>query len=520
MDARRRLARTLALAPLLAALAAPAGAQDPSETEALRAQLEAVEARLRELEAAEARRRLGEPDPLAPPPPGEGAAPEEDAARGQGVASVTTQGLLLRLPFSSSLAVRGALRVRGETRDHADYRVPGTFGRPAWADPRDGADMILQRTWIGFELEVRERVRAVVSIMDSRLWGDQPAAQDTAETYVREAFVEARDLFGEPLRVRIGRGLLPNLGDQRLFSSLEWSNTPRQWDAVQVTYEPEGWMLSAFASNLREAQVQTPAGDENDDFWLVGVYASCRLIERHELDLYAVWRDLSDEVFTGEPRAKNGFAPRPGDREDWTLGARLKGEVWRLGWSAEAVYQYGDQAGDTVDAWAAAAKAWYTHPLDEEGRKVRVGVEYAFASGDRDPADGRNQTFDPLLPFGHFYHGHLDLVGWRNVHALSAQLAVFPLPWLSVHADGHVFWLDQRRDAWYAANKSPLRRDPTGVADSHLGAEVDVYVQARVWEDRLFLWAGYSHFWTGEYVRETGGSADMDWAFLQLELSF
>src|SRR5690606_19816054 len=125
-----------------------------------------------------------------------------------------------------------------------------------------------------------------------------------------------------------------------------------------------------------------PAGDENDDFWLVGAYASCRMLEKHELDAYVVWRDLSDRVFASEARAKNGFTPRQGDREDWTLGARFKGELGPVGYSAEGVYQYGRQAGDTVDAWAAAARAWYTHRLDDEGRKVRIGLEYAFASGD------------------------------------------------------------------------------------------------------------------------------------------
>ena len=32
--------------------------------------------------------------------------------------------------------------------------------------------------------------------------------------------------------------------------------------------------------------------------------------------------------------------------------------------------------------WAAAAKAWFTQKLDDEGRKVRLGLEYAFASGE------------------------------------------------------------------------------------------------------------------------------------------
>ncbi|MCO5167412.1 MAG: alginate export family protein [Planctomycetes bacterium] len=488
------------------------GGSPPTAAE-LRAELDALERRLREVERREA---AGGDDPLAPPPPlpaddGDEAAPADPEKK-------EPERIVLQLPRSMKLEVRGHLRLRGETRHPADYRIPGTFGRPATDGRGSGDDFILQRAWIGLDFTVTEHLRAVFAIQDARLWGDHPVGQDAAETFIREAFIEGRRLFDQPLTVRAGRNLVPHLGDGRLMHSLDpWAGVPRIWDAVQVTYDPQGWWFSAFASNLREAGIQTPRGSDNDDFWLVGVYASCRLIEKHELDGYLFYRNLSDRVFASE--ARPGRPSRLGEREDFTTGMRLKGELGPVGYSGEAVYQWGDQAGDDVRAWAAASKAWYTYDLGE-GRKVRLGGEYAFASGDRDPTDGKNQTFDPIFPFGHFYHGHMDLFSWRNMHAVSAQLAVFPLAWLSLHADGHVFWLDSRRDAWYSAAKAPLRRDPSGRAGSHVGTELDLYVQMRLWEERFFLWAGYSHFWTGEYVRATGFSKDMDWAFLHLELNF
>lgn len=473
---------------------APEALPPPSELDELRARLEDVEAELRALRDE-------------PPPP-----PSVAASEGS-VAAVGTEGVILELPLSMRLRLSGHLRVRGESRTLSDYRAPGTFGRPAAEDADDGEDFVLQRAWISLDFQFHEHLRGVVSIMDSRQWGDQTVGADASETYLREAFVEVQELFDQPLTIKLGRGLVPALGDQRLFSALDpWANVPRIWDGVQVTYAPKGWWVTGFASNLREANVQTPRGDEHDDFWLTGLYASCRLIEKHELDAYFVWRNLSDDIFA------NQAGTRTGDREDYTAGARLKGETGPLGYSGEAVLQWGSQAGERVQAFAAAAKSWFTQKLDEDS-KLRLGVEYAFASGDQDPTDGVVETFDPIFPFGHFYHGHMDLMLWRNMHAVSAQAAVFPLPWVSLHLDGHVFWLDERADAWYGVGRTQ-RRDPTGDAGSHVGTELDAYVQVRLLENRLFLWTGYSHFWTGELVRDTGKSEDMDWAFAHLEFNF
>jgi hypothetical protein len=497
--------------PAVAQEAAPAPSNDALSNEELQRRLSELEARFRALEA-----ERGPSDPLAPVTTAPAEPPEAD------VAEVGSQGLAVELPLSIKLKINGHLRFRGEHRSPRDYRIPGQFGRPATESKDDGEDFVLQRTWLSFDFQVLEQLRAVVSVMDVRTWGDQPMGNDAAETFLREGYIEGQKLFDQPLSIKVGRTLVPSLGDTRLFMSLDpWANMPRLWDAVQVTYEPEGWWLYGFASNLREAQVQTPRGDENDDYWMSGVYASNRMVAKHELDAYLFWRHLSDDTqFTAEPRFGNGNFARPGDRKDFTAGARLKGSLLDelIGYTAEGVYQWGDQAGDPIRAWAAASTLSSTFGV--AGTKVKLLGEYAFASGDQDPNDGVVETFDPLFPFAHFYHGHMDLILWKNLHAASAQLTVWPVKWLSLHADGHVFWLDKRQDAWYALNGRPTRRDASGRAGSHLGQELDLYVRVKLWEDRLLVWTGYSHFWTGEYLRETGKSEDQDWVFCHVQFNF
>ena len=40
---------------------------------------------------------------------------------------------------------------------------------------------------------------------------------------------------------------------------------------------------------------------------------------------------------------------------------------------------------------------------------------YDYASGDSDPTDGRSHTFNDLYPFGHYYLGWIDQVGFLEI---------------------------------------------------------------------------------------------------------
>jgi hypothetical protein len=113
----RRDRAALAGPPVAAQEAAPQPGVVPPDAPSSRSELDELRARLSRLEAElDARRE-------APPAP-----PEESPTS---AAAVTSQGLILELPLSMSLTVRGQLRVRAEQRSPADYRAPGTFGRPA-----------------------------------------------------------------------------------------------------------------------------------------------------------------------------------------------------------------------------------------------------------------------------------------------------------------------------------------------------------------------------------------------------
>lgn len=429
------------------------------------------------------------------------------------------------LPLDMQLKLKGEIRARGEYRGPADYRIPGQQGRPATEDQSDATDFALLRTRITLDLKVHKNLRALVEIQDSRTWGDVAAGADQAEVFVRQSFIEIAEPFEFPLWLWVGRWDVPQLGDGRLVSPLFFRNVTRSWDGVQLfghfggtTEKPMVW-ATAFAANVREGAIFSADRDENDDFWFNGLYVSFRGLKGSEFDAYIFNRYFSDRIFPSEKRT------RLGDRKDYTLGFRSAHDFGVAGFTTEVVWQYGDTAGDRVRAWAGAVRGWLEFEFDEE-RSLEVAAEYAYASGDRDPNDGKVQSFDPLVPQNFRHHGNMNLVSWSNIHDITLEAKFTILPGVALRSEAHAFWLDKRKDGWYSVNRTLLRRDPTGRANSFLGTELDFIIEWTLFEDHLRLRAAYSHFWAGSYVRDTGrgtggrSSGDMDFAFLEMRLSF
>ncbi|MBL4850438.1 MAG: alginate export family protein [Planctomycetes bacterium] len=429
------------------------------------------------------------------------------------------------LPKDMRLKLSGQLQIRGEYRDPSDFRIPGQAGRPASDEQSDATDFALLRTRIGLDFYLHKNLRALIELQDSRIWGDQPANQDTAEIFVLQSFLEIAEPLDLPLWIWVGRWKVPQLGDGRLLSPLFFNNVTRSWDGVQVfghfggtSAKPKVW-ATVFSANVREGAVFSSDGDENDDFWFNGLYVSLRAFKGHEIDAYVFNRYFSDRVFTSEKRS------RLGDRKDYTLGFRTSSDFGFAGFTTEVVWQYGDVAGDRVRAWATAVRGWLQFDFDDE-RSLRVAAEYAYASGDRDPNDGKIQNFDPILPQGFRHQGNMGLVSWSNIHDVSLEAEFTILPGVVLRSEGHAFWLAKRKDGWYGLPRTPIRRDPTGNANGFLGTELDFMVEWTLFDEHLRIRAAYSHFWSGGFIRDTGrgtsgrSSGDMDYAFLEFQLNF
>ena len=64
-----------------------------------------------------------------------------------------------------------------------------------------------------------------------------------------------------------------------------------------------------------------------------------------------------------------------------------------------------------------------------------------------------------------------------------------------------------------------MLRAPGGSDESHAGIEFDLTAVYTL-DAHTAIEGGYSHFFTGDFLDETGASEDVDWLYLQVTYRF
>ena len=78
--------------------------------------------------------------------------------------------------------------------------------------------------------------------------------------------------------------------------------------------------------------------------------------------------------------------------------------------------------------------------------------------------------------------------------------------------------IDDLNDALYAASGGPIRLAPLA-SSKHVGVEMDLTVKYKFVRGLAAL-VGYSHFFAGRFLAESGPDEDVDFGYLQLQYTF
>ncbi|HUG43930.1 MAG TPA: alginate export family protein [Acidobacteriota bacterium] len=400
---------------------------------------------------------------------------------------------------------RHYLSLGGELRGRSEFWSGFGFG-----SRRPDADTFgLLRTRLHGDLQLGGPVRVFVEGKSALAAGRQlPGGFRTLDVDavdVQNAFVDFHIPAGgdRRLTVRTGRQEL-QFGRQRLVSPLDWANTrPRIFDGFRASVRGSDWQADGFwTRQVRVRKYSFNTRDSGVDFY--GLYAVApSVLASSSLEFY--WLGLDRTVGASSERRH-------------TTGGRLGGRLGQSPWDidVEGAYQFGSfSGGEGPTGIRAYMLAWQLgYNLAKNGRpRFTVGLDYA--SGDRDPTDRRQRTFDPLFPLGHAYLGYIDAVGRRNVFALSQGLSYSPVMRLKLDLDGHFFWLAKRGDALYDAGGQVLRAgDPS--APRRTGTEIDLTGSFRL-DRRLTATSGYSRFFAGPFLKATGAARDANFGYLALQ---
>ncbi len=372
---------------------------------------------------------------------------------------------------------------------------------------------LMQRTRLGFKWEAARWLRIAAEMQDVREFGSErpdivgPTAEGDDRFDLRQFSIDVGDPNG--FSVKIGRQLL-SYGDERLVGPLEWLNQSRSFDAVKLRYQQPTFWIEAFTSsvvNPRDKHFnQSDWLDANDtrNQFFSGAYFSTTALDFQRTDVYLY--HLHQEGINSADFV--------------TLGTLWKGDPKKLrGWdyTVEMVGQNGRVNNTDLTAFAGHWQVGYNWL--KAAWKPRLGVEYSYGSGDNNPNDGKTTTFQNLFPTNHPPYGFMDAWSWQNVHNLVLRSSIQPHAKIKATADFHLFWLADTGDAWNRANATTRVRPITPGASNFAGSELDFTV---LWKPKPYLdvLLGYSHFFAGAYLADTGASDDADFAYMMVTVNF
>jgi hypothetical protein len=376
-------------------------------------------------------------------------------------------------------------------------------------------DVLLLRTRLSADYRFTDQAHTFVEFQDARYWYSDLSLADfgRSSSYydqfdLRQAYLEWQHIGESPFGVKLGRQIML-YGDRRVFAPAEWGNVGNfWWDAAKLYYDTDVVQLDAFYAQ----RVLSEPKDWNFDHWPyhVGlVYARFKQVPVRLDAFYVAKHDWS-----GSAKAESGT----GNETRHTFGLfseRPAGKGWDYGFFAAG--QLGESGRDDIRACGVIARGGYTF---KPTGKPRVGFEFNYASGDRDPNDGVAGTFDGIFGAMDIPYGWMNVVSWINLEDYVLNVSVQPAKSLKLGVDYHYFRLAQVRDAYYWVNGKPERRDPTGQAGQDLGHELDVILRWQV-NKELELLFGYARFFAGNYVLNTpGNDSDANWAFAQMSFAF
>lgn len=386
---------------------------------------------------------------------------------------------------------------------------------------------LLQRFRIGLLVKPSRWFRFYLQGQDSReIDSDRPnipfvmGAEGDDNFDLLEAWVEFSNYEEFPLGVRIGRQGL-KFGDQRLVGTFEWNNFSRRFDAIRVTYQAPnkkatvdlfaGSVVNIYRDEFNKSDLFN-GNETNRDQLFGGLYASTKPFAGVTAEFYGFYLHQNESQLPNPPNDDTNFA---------TLGTLIKLDPAAFhGWEfdTELAGQQGEVRGQRLTAGAAHVGLgynWLTAPW-----KPRIYAQYNYATGDQDAADDTIETFQNLFPTNHLFYGYIDAFSWQNLSNPSLTFQVSPCQGVVTALTGHAFFLATNEDAAYRANGvATIRGGRNPDASTFVGTELDFTTSWKV-NKYVSLLVGYSHFFAGDYLADTGPRDDADFAYFQTEIKF
>jgi len=435
-----------------------------------------------------------------------------------------------------NVEVGGSIRIRGSWYEGTDPDLTDIF----WWNRHPGTyvqdtSFVEQRTRVNVKADFTDNVSAFIELDSWDVWGEdfrsnyvtgadaRGVSNDDVEVY--QAYIEANEMFGYPLRLRVGRQEL-SLGSEWLVGVNDNSSLFRglSFDAVTLNYATDMASVTAIWAKLAE----TFSDFSDDDADLYALYGSYLGLEDIVIDAY--WMFVRDEVAVIGTQA-----------DLHTIGLRGAGTYGAFDFEAEVAYQFGEvefpdtgwwfwRQDNDVDfsEWGGNLEVGYTFDMNYQ---PRVYLGFAYLGG----GDLTDNTFWPWdepdleMPFNRLfsnweYSEFLANTDLSNVLIYRLGGSMMPTESIALGLDLSYFDVDEEAPDW---GWWPFRQN----ADGNLGIETNLHAEYHYSEDLAFR-VGWAHFFSDDGVEDwnrwpdnalTAVSAyddDMDYLYWETQIAF
>ena len=497
------------------------------------------------------------------------------------------------LPWESVFAELQSVQVGGE------LRIRGRYYINTWQDPfitrasrvsnnalgkrpigangvssifkwdKDGADWSRYETSVllNVKADFTDDVSAFFEIYDFHVWGEDfrsnyvtgvdNRAVTNEDVEINQAYIETRNTFGYPVRLRVGRQNL-KFGKGWLVTDMLTPSQYASHDAIRLTYAVDDWTVDAFASKLAD----TVTGDDDTDFY--GIYGTYSGLEAISLSAY--WYFLRD---ANKPDDSPNSTPVFDWWEDllgWnqyentnmhTVGLRANGVSSGFDYDLELAYQFGDAAshgtlfkpvgwmyGDDdakYDNWGGELTLGYTFADVKWSPRIYTMGVYFGGEDNRDISfwDWMNPFYRPQASvcFNRLFgdKNYMPVIndnGWMsNFSQIQLGVEAKPTEKIKVHLHVAKDWANEPFDfpVYFTAGGQKVAWIPplsfwTEEGSDDLGWELAAWLKYDYSKDLWFLLYG-NYLWVGDGLTDgafsqfngtdfTGGSDNDDAAYV------
>lgn len=396
---------------------------------------------------------------------------------------------LLLLTATSTEAADGEFDVSGQVRLRIEFAKKSFDTGAVWDQFSE------MRTRVAIETSVADNAHAYIQFQDSRVAGadDQSGAlTNNMNVDIHQAYIKIDNLFGEGWGAKAGRFEF-NLGNQRLFGAVGWSNIGRSWEGMQFWYDQPKFKVTPFW--LKKAELR--GTDYNRDFDLFGAVVD---VKELNWQTFVALEKNADSMFAVDKSTSVKMDNKALSR--LTLATHYKRKHNQFDFELNAALQTGDQSRARFDSTDGGGTDFYTTITEdisatmfafeagytfnpEKGCRVAAGIDYT--SGD-DGKDGtKYKAFNNLYYTGHKFRGYMDYFVASNREGLMDLMLrsrISPMDGWHVNTDLHLI---------STAQDYIDPTDTTGATTTKdVGMEIDLVVSTtRVAGVKLFAGASY-----------------------------